>query len=519
MPHRKDKAPEKLYVPGTRDAEGDVGAYDRYIDEYDGYAPEDLEALEEEIGAEEGELDVEELVEIQKAREGIDENDDTDRLFNDCEYISVPRIPQQWRGSDIIGKRTQASSASTGIEIGKIAPKDLLRDTWNSLTDVEKYILMLVSEHRHLTLSQLEALIVIPSQLRMKPGGINNTKSYYEWVTKQKYGVEGMNYKNTFKMKKPDGLARKITNMCKQGLLEEIIPAYGVNEKNISERYLATPSLFTKHYYLTPLGAKVLICNTKANKPASRVNPVGFVPTYKSAAYITNLHEAESTEILCSLISCAAYATNPDGDKDYGLFDVCRFYHEKDVEEKHVEYQGKKIDFKTDGKLTMYVESIGDFVDWYIEYDSGSSTKDKITHKTEAFIKYIFWKRQQYGERFRKPVLLLVTQKPADFFPQLKGKEKTTYTTGIKNMAHKYFEEYMDILNDIAIVLVADCGSIRAHGALGACWHKVDLTTGVPSMKAYDLITASRGLYEEDNLLDSGAATASDTSDVDDADE
>lgn len=488
MPHRKDHMPEALYEPGTRDENGDVGGYDRYIDELDGY---DIDDLADDVTIEEH------IARIEAAEGLVEETNSPEDLFQDYEYLSVPRIPEQYRASDVIGKRTQASSANTGIPIGKIAPKNLLRDIWNGLTDVEKYILMLVSEHRHLTLHQLESLIVTPSRRRIAEGGINNTKTYYEWVTKKKYGVEGMSYKNTFKTARMTGLAGKVDRMVKDGLLEEIIPAYSVDERNISERYIETPSLFTHHYYLTPRGAKVLICNTKVNKPGSKVNPVGYVPTYKSAAYQTILHEAECTEVLCSIISCASYAANPDDGRSYGIFDVCRFYHEKDVEEKKVIYKGKKINFKTDGKLTMYVGAVEDFIDWYIEYDSGSSTVSKITHKTEAFIKYIFWKRQMYGDKFRKPVLLLVTQKPGDFFPQLNNKKKTTYTTGVKNMARECFPEHLDILNDIAIVLVADCGSIRAHGAMGACWHKMDLTTGIAEEKAYDLISASAGLYKK----------------------
>jgi hypothetical protein len=56
-------------------------------------------------------------------------------------------------------------------------------------------------------------------------------------------------------------------------------------------------------------------------------------------------------------VSCASYISNPDDGKDYGLVDVCRFYHEKDVEEKGVQYtDGSKIDFKSDGKVTFYIE-------------------------------------------------------------------------------------------------------------------------------------------------------------------
>lgn len=492
MPHRKEHTPEATYRPEDRDETGDAGGYDNYIDDLEGFSPEDFD--EEELAEIEHGTDLADLAAKKIAEELGDDAQNAECLFDEYEYLSVPKIPQDYRASDIIGKRTQASSKSNAIPMGEVKPKARLRDIWNSLTDVEKYILMLVSEHRHMTQAQLSVLVVTSAQFRRQKGCVNATKAYYEWVTKEKYKVEGMNYKNTFKTFTLQGLAGKMDGLVKAGLLEEIIPAYAVDERQISDRYIETPSLFTRHYYLTPLGAKVLVCNTDINRNGSRVKPVGYVPTYKNAAYQTILHEAESTEVLCSIISCAQYASNPDGADDYGLFDVCRFYHEKDVEEKGVVYKGKKINFKTDGKLTVYVDSLGDFIDWYIEYDSGSSTADKIRHKTEAFIKYIFWQREKFGPRFRKPVLLLVTQKPADMFPQLTGKKSTTYTTGVKNMACENFPEYMDILNDIAIVLVADCGSIRQHGALGACWHKVDLTTGIADTKAYDLIAASSGI-------------------------
>lgn len=517
MPHRKENMPEMLdesqdistrYYDEEEDAAllGSDESYDDAIDDEDearddgagsdsGTDDDDYDDdYDDGYGDEEEDGDREELAELAS---GLVNNENTERLFEDCEYLSVPKIPEQYRASDIIGMRTQARDGSNKTPIGKINNKAKLANIWKQLTDVEKYILMLISEHRHMTQAQLGTLI-IPASSRKKAkggsGGFDATKSYYEWVTKVKYAVSGMSYKATFKTGTHAGLENKIKGLVDLGLLAEIQPAYDVDKKITSERYKETPALFTQHYYLTPLGAKVLIVNTDVNRDSASEKPVGYVPTYKKAAYQTILHEAESTEIFCSLISCAQFASNPDDERDFGIFDVCRFYHEKDIEEKGVEYKGKKIDFKTDGKLTMYVDSIGDFLDWYIEYDSGSSSSDKIKHKTEAFIKYIFWKRQTHGERFRKPVLLLVSQKPADLFPQLKGNQRTTYTTGIKNMVHENFEEYLHVINDIAIVLVADCASIRNHGALGACWHKVDLTTGIADLTAYDLITASRGI-------------------------
>lgn len=424
--------------------------------------------------------------------ENDSENEELAVFDEEGQYLAVPRIPEQYRASDIIGKRIQASSKSNAIRIGPIKNKSKLRDLWNSLSDTRKYILMLISEHRHLTQMQLRVLVQQPSMLLARDGKhFDSFKTYYKWVTEQKYGVSGMSYKKTFMTKTDKGMSRILDDLCDKQLIERITPAYSVDDREISDRYKEVPSLFTQHYYLTALGAKVLIINTDANRTTSRTKPVGFVPTYKNAAFQTILHEAECTEILCSLASCALYASNPDDGKNYGFFDVCRFYHEKDVEEKDVTYKGKKIDFKSDGKFTMYVSKLNDFIDWYIEYDSGSSTKDKIKHKTEAFIKYIFWKRHSYGPGFRKPVLLLATQKPSDLFPQLSGRKSTPYTTGVKNMAKDCFSEYLSVLNDMATVLIADCSSIRKCGTLGACWHRMDLTTGIAETQSYDLITAS----------------------------
>lgn len=478
----------------TSDADDNDDEYDDYDDDEFPLEEDDTEDADEDVD-DDGDYDDESDELFSDSADDSEEIDEGSLFTTPGEYLAVPRIPEQYRASDIIGKRQQASG-KTELTIGRIGNKAELRAIWDSLTDVEKYIMMLISEHRHMTHAQLSVLIVTPSKLRKKKGAFNNTKSYYEWVTKTQYGVKGMNYKEVFNTQTPKGLTDKLDGLCAAGLLEKITPSYSVNEKGMSQRLADAPALFTDHYYLTVMGAKVLICNTEANKPGRKEKPVGFVPSYRNAAYQSILHEAETTEVLCSLISCASYVTNPDDGRNYGLFDVCRFYHEKAIEEKNVTYKGKKIVFKTDGKLTMYVDEIGDFIDWYIEYDAGSSKADSIKHKTEAFIKYIFWQRERYGERFRKPVLLLVTQKPSAYLPQLTGRKRTPYTTGIKNMAKTQFGEYLDDLNDIAIILVSDCTSIREQGAMGACWHKIDLTTGIADEKAYDLIAASKGISE-----------------------
>ena len=314
--------------------------------------------------------------------------EDISAAFEEGIYKSSPKIPNQYRASDIIGRRVQASSKNNQSKIGKIQPKRELRQTWHDMTDVEKYILMLVSEHRHLTAAQLGVLVVNETKLHRRKDASDNLKTYFRWVTIQKHAVK-LDYKETFKTASLSGLQKKLIHMVKEGWLAQIHPAYLI-EGDAPDTAEEVPSLYTDHFYLTPLGARLLICNTAVNRNGSAVKPVGFVPSYKNAAYISILHEAECNEIMCSLISCASYITNPDDGNDYGLVDVCRFFHEKDVEEKGViGPDGKKIDFKSDGKATLYIEQFHDFVDYYLEYDSGSSTASRIQHKVEAFTKYI----------------------------------------------------------------------------------------------------------------------------------
>ena len=429
-------------------------------------------------------------------------------LFRDYSYTDVPRFPEEYRGANIIGLRTKPTGTSS-VSIGAIAPKKKLRMIWDNLTPVEKYIMMLISDHRHLTTDQLETLVVLPTKIRALPGGGHQSiHPYFEWLTFSKYG-EQLSYKETFKTSTVSGLEQKIGHLVDLGCIEEIQPSYHVH-KNDDPEYNRTPSLFTSHYYLTAVGARVLICNTLATVPSEKPSErhgVGFVPTYRSSAYQSIVHETESTDTFVSMVRNAEFLSNIDAlglradgdDTDYGFIDICRFYHEKDCEEKYVPYHDdaamvdRTIDFKTDGKLVMYSSKLGEFLDYYLEYDSGSSSSSKISHKTEAFIRYILWKQGVCGYRFRRPVLLLVSQNPAAYMPGLRDDKPTRYTRGIQQMTKSCFPTLGKEINDIATILECDCRALRMHGSIGACWHVLDLTTGVPERTAHDLIAASRG--------------------------
>lgn len=436
-------------------------------------------------------------------------------FYGNYAYSDVPKIPQQFRSADIIGLRTRATGKNEE-KIGTITQKKRLRKLWDDMTDVEKYILMLISEHRHLTVNQLQTLIILPTQIRKANAAdmrrmrgdtrtdipVHNTlKPYFSYVTNEKYKTQ-LSYKECHKTATVRGLMTILRRLQKLELIEEITPSYKVKPAS-SQAYKDTPSLFTEHYYLTVMGARLLICNTAATQPSGDT-PVGFVPTYKDSSYLSIVHETECAECFLSIMSCSEYASNmelfnPDAEDyaDYGFFDICRFFHEKDVEARfRLTDKDRETVFKSDGELTLYSSRLGDFIDYFLEYDAGSSKPNNIKHKIEAFAKYVLYLRKTVGETARRPVLLLVTQKPSSFMPSLNQSKSqgTVYTRGIQTLMRTTFKDMIDQINDIACVLVTDCNAIRQHGAMGACWHRMDLRTGRADDKALDLIEASKSV-------------------------
>ena len=421
-------------------------------------------------------------------------------FFSEFEYTTVPPIPPDWRASEIIGRRTKPSGG-TALSIGPIQPKRRLVSKWEMLTDVEKYILMLISEHRHMTVKQLAVLILTPTYAAKTAGLVDNCRTYWRWTTEERYHVK-LDYKKTFQTRKLKGLYNILTKLCepRYGLLEEIVPSYGIDESNVDRRVKTMPALYTRHYYLTVEGAKVLICNTAANRPSKKQSacPVGFVPSYRDAAYMSILHESECTEVMCSMISCASYASNAD-DGRYGLIDLCRFYHERATEEHVRSLDGRrtKVTFKPDGKIVFYSQSADEFIDCYLEYDSGSSRESNIKHKIHAYYLRNIEACAKRGIATRLPVMLLVSQKPSSYFPELSGRKSTTYTTAIKRAVKDHLEKYERSIDLYGAVFVSDCGQIRDHGALGAIWHRVDMRTGLPERHGRDLIDGVLGFRNQ----------------------
>ena len=518
------------------DGEEDYG----YDDEYDdGYGDDDVDEVE--LPSTAGDSAKNAFIDDHPEFYGSYEYDDT----------LMPRIPEAYRGADVIGLRTRGNGTE-GVPM-KDPNKNVAKweDAWKKMTYPEKYIMMLVSEHRHLTVDQMYTMLclsgvvtksnsaevgkglvkqrleatldrevtqdevnaeyALDKQRRAENGTMRNPrhhdamKTYAMWLCKDRYGMDinAKEYKRMIKPTTSAGLLRSVNRLVKAGMLDEITPSYKMKEDVATETFQSNPSLFMTHYYLSPDGAATLVHNTSMSKKG-----VGYVPSHYDASFMSIVHETECTECLLSVIRCAQYvsnieilnyeATNPAEIAKVGYIDILRCYHEKDCEYKGINWQGtdgrKGIDFKSDGMLSIYSSKLRDFVDIFLEYDAGSSKESNLSHKVEAYIKYVLTYREILGQGFRKPVLLLVTQKPSAFMPQMLTKRKTTlYTNAIKRrIATKQFDGVRDSLDDIACVLVTDCNMLRQHGALGACWRRIDPVTGLPSEKALDLLASVR---------------------------
>lgn len=525
------------------------------------------EGAEDDIGdepiAEGDEDDVEDDVELPGvSAEDSAQNDFVDNhpeFYERYEYDDtvMPRIPEAYRGADVIGLRTRGNG-NEGVPM-KDPNRNVAKweDVWAKMTYPEKYIMMLVSEHRHLTVDQiytmlgLSGVIIKSSSVEVMKGltkqrieaGLGREataaevdeafaeekarrdaagtpraprhhdafKTYALWLCRTRYGMDltAKEYKQMVKPTTSKGLLRSINRLVKMGMLDEITPSYKMKGDVSTEAFQSNPALFMTHYYLSPEGGAVLVHNTSMSK-----KDVGYVPSHYDASFMSIVHETECTECLLSIVRCAQYVSNmevlnydavdPSTAAKAGYIDVLRCYHEKDCEYKGINWQGqdgrKGIDFKSDGMVTIYSSKLHAFADLFLEYDAGSSKESNISHKIEAYIKYILTYREILGENFRKPVMLLVTQKPSSFMPQMLTRRKTTlYTNAIKKrIATKQFDSVRDSLGEIACILVTDCNMLRQHGALGACWRRIDPVTGLAEETARDLLTAVRGFVTGD---------------------
>lgn len=416
-----------------------------------------------------------------------------DKLFNKAYKATVNDdgvivVPSEWDDNredvtDVAGKNIQKEN-----EEKNTVNKNSEKETRESLDDKK----IVASNDTNDNIS-LENNVDYPVN-----DWFNGLLSFFYFVSLGKYGVKlldnnvlGVSVWHVF-----ESLKFLVSN----GFIELVYPSYKVTSCS-SDLFNMVPFLFRVHLFLSVRGGRLLVENTNITSASS-----GYNPNYRSAYYTSIVHAAETNDIFSSLIDGILWFNNvcwlnrvlgreyydiSDVSEYYNQgIDIVRYYHEKDCEYKNVEFydsanQKKNIiDFKSDGLLTVFNKKDYVFVDLFLEYDSGTSKAASITHKLEAFIRYVLWQRElirKKGLSFssRKFVLLLVSQNTGDYKSILKKNKKkhTMYERGIYKALRKKYSELgkEESLNSLLSVYVTDCDFMRNSGAFGSCWHQVNL--------------------------------------------
>lgn len=514
---------------------------------------------------------------------------------------NIIQIPNEFLGTEVFGQRTRASGLS--VERLPSLTKQNAEETRylyeNIITPIDLYILFHISEHRHLTINQLVALIGTISKTITKQNPNSNT--LLTTIKPFRRTTEPLNHylqqlfnktKPTYKFKRgstdnakqlalefqendligppdntilcslpkrqqpalPDSVTlddiyESIQRLIQHELLYPAMPSYqlmreaklvtgrgnnttpvkqGDIDKSINIDDISVingnntkdlPALFnTLHLYLTGKGSRFLLSISGitdgkkgiSNKIKRNKHQVGFVPSYKNAAFSSIVHETECTEVFTSIIMNTIYLSNQYSN-EYGKILVSRCNHEMHTE-INVKWRGPNTDnrgniktdtmsdyikFKPDGDITLYTTRNQTFHHFYLEYDSGTSGKGSIYHKIEAYIKFILQLQSSIKDNpHRKFYMLLVSQQPRVF---LRGKYKGaglsgTYLTPIENLLKGELKFKINDIQKYVNILVAPAENIRTRGALGDSWHELLLSNdGVISSQnvipLYELIT------------------------------
>lgn len=423
------------------------------------------------------------------ARQQSDKTQPMQRYLGDFSKDGfIPIIPVEYRGAEALGVRTRPDGSNKET-LGTSMPgfgRPKQREAWNKLGEAEKWVMLNISEHRHLTTQQLSYLCVLPGTIT---GEVEHKGLYQLYIDiMERYGVRDVEWHRQTWCRSTKGLEKLLERLAEQDMLYKVDPAYSISEK--TEERLENPALWCTHWYLSKKGALTLASSTKAKYGVKEGNTkLGYVPSHKEAMVSSIVHETECNEVFSSLVSAAQYI-NSFKNPSFGYYEICRWLHEMNTESEipalNKDYM---IKFKPDGMMTMYMSPLCGFVDLYLEYDAGSSTTDKICYKTEAFIKFAV-QEQEAGRRV--PALLMVTQKPSEFIEGISTKSKSKYLSSMSkawNLKRTHLKGNVDEAL-IPPILVSDCASIRARSALGAVWHPVDVVNGSVQMTAIDLPTA-----------------------------
>lgn len=385
-----------------------------------------------------------------------------------------------------IGRRVPARSAG---QMPLMSPDDVseMRWLWSCLDVANRYLMVLVSEHMFVTGEQMRQLVVVPS-VRARRGLHDVIAPYFSWLVGDVYGMDA-DEADACSVTTDDELFGRLSYLVGQGLIcvsdpDEYAP---IGRDDVGS---------VTHYYLSCSGAELMMCNTRATKPdANSGRNVGYSLSGHDYSVSRMSHEADCMDVVCSAIDGMRRISDSDGEIGCGYVDMCRVRRAGECRHElswsDMSGNRHRMSFAPDCGMTMYSSRLDGFVDYYLCYDSGSATMDGISRDIEAFLRHVDDANVRHGGRVRMPVLMMVTRAPGDFLEYASVNRKVPkYVRGMRH-AMESMPYDSGRLSSMSNIVIADYAMIRDNGAMGPCWHHVDLLSGTVGVLATDLLSSA----------------------------
>ena len=342
--------------------------------------------------------------------------------------------------------------------------KEKLVKAWDSTTTFEKVLMMFLSEFKTLSTPQIQIIFTIAyKQKNLAYNGMLE-------VFKIKYNCADLSTPiSEIAIVSKEAINRRVDTARKKGLIDTVRN----HANNLETDKSIAPCLSLSHHFLTEFGTQVMAAGTGFNK-----NEIGFVPNYKTYAFNSLLHLSESNDFFVSTIAGIQDLMN-NYPEQVGTIDVVRWENEKNSTH-HFEYeQDKKIMLKPDGYMILFSTKTQTFTPYFLEHDVGSTTKERIRHKTNAYLKYVMYMRGK-DPSFRKPILLFVTshENKVNFHKQ-----------AVKTCLKKDFSKNLDYLNNFGRIAITTTELINENSPVGKIWKVFDLKTGELTKGSVNLLS------------------------------
>lgn len=321
-----------------------------------------------------------------------------------------------------------------------------LIEEWNTLDQRAKLILLLLSEHKTMSRNQLQQLCLL--------GYKKDNLAFSGWLNylSEKYNTP-LDPKVIFTQSTENTVYYKTLRPMKiQGIVDVV--NYIMHATTSGEHPIAASGL----YFLTEHGAQLICAGTGAS-----LDDVGFVPNYHRYSTSSAIHNLNANGFFLNTVAAIQGIVDMN-DPNTGILDFAAWKNEKESVHQ-LAMDGSNYFFRPDGFAILFSSQAGGFVPVYLEFDVGSSSADKIQHKTKTYIRYIttVFREQKLG----RPMLLFV----------FSGNRWEFYEKNIKKAIIDGYEPVKDELNEYARILVTSTNNINSDSSMGKIWRVFDLGT------------------------------------------